>query len=105
MAEWERTGNLVLVGAFDVADDDLLGFAAFERNGPWAYYGHEAASVRDVAHLMIWFAIRELKSIGVERLELGWQGQATDEKGKNIEFFRRGFGGVDVPATAGEGLE
>ena len=37
----------------------------------------------------------------LDTLELGWQGEAADIKGKNIEKFKRGFGGTAQPVNFG----
>jgi hypothetical protein len=102
MRHWVKTGALVLVGARQRQVLRHVGFAGFERDGAWAYYGHAATEVDDVGAALIWTAMKYLKAVGVTRLELGWQGEATTTKGRGIEFFRRGFGGVDVPADEGD---
>ena len=106
MADWMRQGHLVLVGAVEAKAstdaDEWIGFAAFYVWGRWAYYGSSATTAPRVSHGLIWTAMLELKRIGVERFEIGWQQEAESEKGKRIEFFKRGFGGVDVPAAQGE---
>ena len=48
-------------------------------------------------HGLIWSAMRHLRDRGVTQLEMGWQGQARDEKGMRVELFKTRFGGVDVP--------
>lgn len=111
MGDWVDDGHMLLVGARprpgrpDVTVQGIGwgGFAAFERDGSWAYYGHAASSVRGLGHALIWTGLVALKASGTTRLEMGWQGQAQpgDEKGQAIEFFRRGFGGHDVPAADG----
>ena len=78
-----------------------IGVAAFVyviRYGAWAYYASGASRQQDLNHALIWHAMLGLKARGVRWFEIGWQGQAVDEKGQNIEFFRRGFGGFDIPA-------
>jgi hypothetical protein len=110
MAEWVGCGHLVVLGARTPAwtdppagaTDGWVGFVGCERGGAWGYYGHSAAVVDDVTHALVWSAMLALKAQGVERFEVGWQGEATDDKGRAIEFFRRGFGGVDVPAAEAE---
>lgn len=83
---------------------EIDAYALFIIHNRWAYYASAAARVRDVNHALVWNAIVALKRIGVRWLELGWQGEATDDKGRAIEFFRRGFGGVDVsPRVSGCG--
>jgi hypothetical protein len=102
MSKWHADGQLLLVTGARGLCGKPLAFAAFEVWDGWAYYGHAASTVPDLAHALIWKAIKALKECGVTRLEMGWQNQDTTDKGKRIEFFRRGFGGIDVPAREGE---
>mgnify|MGYP001561976968 FL=1 len=76
---------------------DPIGFIYVVIYGEWAYYFSGASIEPNVMHALQWRMIQQLKALGVETYELGWQGEATDEKGQGIEMFRRGFGGVDVP--------
>lgn len=60
-----------------------------------AYYASGVYAQDNVAHFMLWDSMHDLAARGVVYAELGWQGRATDEKGKAIEFLKRGFGGED----------
>jgi len=82
-----------------------VGFAYILTSGAWAYYGYAAAYERNVQHALQWYAMRALKASGVRWYETGWQGAATDEKGRNIEMFRRGWGGVDMRCSQELGCE
>lgn len=97
MGDWLRSGHAVLIGA--VIGSKWYAFACFAGMGDSAYYFSAAATKQNVNHALIWRAMKHLKAHGVKQLEMGWQGQAADEKGKAIEFFRTGFGGVDKPAN------
>jgi len=106
MADWVNVGWLILVGAkprADVAErtagagpaasttlDGWTAFAAFYTCEP-AYYGHAASLARNVNHALVWHAMLELKDLGCQWLDMGEVG-ATDQKGKDLEFFKRGFG-------------
>lgn len=78
------------------ANVEPVAFAYVLTVGPWAYYFSAASVEPNVLHLVQWRTILALKTAGLAAYELGWQQQAADEKGRNIEFFRRGFGGDDV---------
>ncbi len=101
MADWTRAESGLCVSA---RDDDppyhMVGFAYFIRDGAWGYYASAATVRRDLNHAIVWRAMLELRSSGVRWLEMGWQGEAQGDKGKSIEFFRRGFGGADLPLDA-----
>lgn len=102
-AEWLAEGIAVDEFGDPCAEADYvvahaLGFVFIIAHGTWAYYMSAAATERNVTHGLIWRAIRLMKERGTETFEIGWQGEAQDDKGKAIEFFRRGFGGTDVPA-------
>lgn len=97
MGEWLKSGTGLLVGA--AVGSDWRAFAYFEVFDGWSFYGHAASLDRPVQHALIWTAMKALKARGVRTLELGWQGEATDEKGLNLEHFKRGFGGVTVPLS------
>lgn len=76
-----------------------VGFAFVSVYERWAYYFSAASTERDVQHLIQWHAISELRSAGVLCYELGWMDKDGDsEKDRQIAFFKRGFGGFDVPA-------
>lgn len=95
---------------------DRIGYVLGARGpqGPWvafgyficykgaAYYASSACEKPGVMHALIWEAMRRLKAKGIARLELGWQGRATDQKGKHVEHFKAGFPGEDYPVYAVE---
>lgn len=76
-----------------------VGYAYFILHERWAYYASAASLRRDINIALVWWAMLALKRVGVTRCELGWQGEAADDKGRRIEFLRRGFGGDDVLVT------
>lgn len=93
MAEWVSQGNgLATISWAPCA------YAYFIIDRGWSYYASAASLEPNVNHALIWHAMKALKARNVRWLELGWQGHAQDEKGKQIEFFRRGWGGFDVLA-------
>lgn len=97
MGEWADSKHGFTVIAYH--GDRPLAFAYFIVNDGWGYYASGAALTENLQHDVIWTALRALKTESVTTMELGWQGHATDAKGQAIEFFKRGFGGVDVPAS------
>lgn len=78
---------------------DPFGYVYFIRHGDWAYYASAASLERSVNHALVWSSMMALKERGVRACELGWQGHASDDKGKAIEFFKRGFGGAPISLT------
>lgn len=101
-----RTGFSALVNASAdrgstrrASTTELLGFVAVYEWESHAYLGHLASCVDDLNTMLTWKAIAGAKSRGMKTFEVGWQGQATDQKGQQIEFWRRGFGGEDRPAN------
>ena len=98
MADWiEQRSGLVVIGHSRLSGQGEA-FAYFLMNGTWAYYASGASVDDNVQHAVIWYSLLALKARGIRWAELGWQGQATDDKGRGIEMFRRGWGGVDVSA-------
>lgn len=72
--------------------ESMLGGAYFLAYKCRAYYASAAyLPDTDCAAAVIWTAIKYLKAVGVERLELGWAEEP------DLTFFKRGFGGVAVP--------
>jgi hypothetical protein len=65
-----------------------------------AYYASGAYVAENVSFPLLWHAMLTLKARGVRWLDMGWQGHAETDKGRNVEFFRAGFGGEDVPLLA-----
>lgn len=103
MAEWSvRRGTIG--GVWIIAADTfgtIGGYAYVVLHGQWGYYF--SGVTRDYARVgaaLQWYAIRWLCVSGVRWYELGWQGHAQDGKGRDIEFFKRGFGGTDYALTA-----
>ena len=108
LAGWTKTEDshgLWVLGA-DPRDNDV-GYAFFVIHEGWAYYFSAASLRRDLGLALIWWGMLALREYGVRWCELGWQGELQrhetfrdDEafkKRRNIEFVRRGFGGLDVP--------
>lgn len=93
-AEWIEQG----VGVCLLAQrrSQLVAFAYAIRHQAWAYYGFGKSAEPNAHHALLWALIRRLKADGTTWLELGWQGQATDPKGQQIEFYKRGWGGTDM---------
>lgn len=96
MRDWLATGHGMLVAA---GREHLDAFGYFILWRDWAYYASGASTQPNRQHAVIWAAMRELQARGVRWLELGWVGQATDDKGKAVEFFKTGFGGHLIPAN------
>lgn len=96
---WLLQGRAFLFGGY--RDGVMVGFAYIVNDDTdWHYYFSAASSEPNVQHAIQWTALRWLHRRSRSRYyEMGWQGEATDVKGKNIEFFRRGFGGEDKPAA------
>ena len=101
MREWIHEDHGVLMMATDRGSGEARSYAYFIVNGSWSYYASGASLEDDVQHAVIWRALLALKARGVCVVELGWQGQAPDAKGRGVEFFKTGFGGRDVPARLG----
>lgn len=106
MGNWVCNGNGLIVMALDWDDQPTamknwppcIGFTYVIVHDAWAYYASAATLRPNVNHGLVWRAMQELKVLGVRWFEIGWQGHAQDDKGRNIEMFRRGFGGIDMPA-------
>jgi len=106
---WERCGIGVValgvrLGPQDGGFQDL-GFAYAVRTNSWAYYFSAASIEKNVNHALQWHLMMRLRDLGVRWYELGWQGQAETEKEKSIEFFRSGWGGVDIPVGGQQYVE
>ncbi len=95
-ATWDLMKQWMVQG-YGLATMDVSGYVYAVRFGAWAYYFSSAATEPNM-HAMIWRLLQECKAEGVRWFEMGWQGEAHDDKGRNIEMFRRGFGGYDIPA-------
>lgn len=97
--EWVRDGIGMCLIAHDLRTGDDVAFAYIVRHEDWAYYFSAATLVPGAHHLLQWVAMCRLGACGVRWYETGWQGAAENEKEEGIEFFRRGFGGQDLPAS------
>lgn len=100
-AQWLKSGQAFGVAAWRARENSevrMVGFAFTAGDREAHYYFSGASSEPDVQHLLQWALIRNLRENGIRRYEIGWQGEAQDEKGKHIEFFRSGFGGDDMAA-------
>lgn len=98
MQNWCAIGHGLSVRARRGEHQEAIAFAFFIiGDSDWSYYASAASLAPNVNHALIWHAMIALKAKGVSQLELGWQGQADTEKGKGIEHFRAGFGGVSIP--------
>lgn len=113
MGDWADDETGLLVMAYDYSDGAVpemtgwppcVGYVYFIRWEGWAYYASAASLVLNINIALVWWALLALRERGTRWAELGWQGQGTTEKERNVEFFRRGFGGVDVPASLSAGL-
>jgi len=93
MAAWVQSGHAYLCLAWNVAGICDGAVYIYTYKG-MEYYGHAATRSKDINHALIWEAIQTSTS---NRFDMGWQGHATSKKGRDIEFFRRGFGGTDQP--------
>jgi hypothetical protein len=103
-AKWLTQGNGLVAVAYtkDTRRPVSAAYAIIYRD--WAYYASGASAVKSIQHALQWAIIEELAARNnVRWYELGWQGLAKDKKGRNIEFFKRGFGGQDVPWWTWEG--
>jgi len=92
-------------------DNELVGALIINVFKGCAHYasGCEHPDYYDynIGHFMQWEAIKALKKEGYNYYNMGWQQyiQAYDvpsQKELSIAFFKRGFGGYDVPMWGGE---
>jgi len=90
MGDWLKQKNACCVMVH--RDTTCIGFAYAIIYKDCAYYA-SGATDGTCGHVIQWQLIVELKRLGVTKYEIGWQEEATDMKGLNIEFFKRGFGG------------
>ncbi len=113
--EWLRDGHALLTSAgirglvdMTMAHDqwprfeplgliDMRGYAYFTVWDGHAYYFSGASLDPNISHALIWTAMKALKARGVQTLELGWLTGDT-EKDRGIAKFKRGFGGMAIPA-------
>lgn len=105
-ADWIRTRRAVALVAMREAGGTgcspglvaamPVGFSYAVVTGRCAYYFSEVGTEPNVGHALQWEMIKTLRGMDVRFYEIGWQGEAHDEKGRNIEFAKRGWGGEDV---------
>ena len=67
-----------------------------------AFYASGVYPQDNVSQYLIWASMCELATEGIQYADLGYQGRAKNEKEKNIEFTKRGFGGIDWPVPCVE---
>lgn len=98
-ADWIRTGKGLCLLA--LRNGRLVAFSYAIVYQRWQYYGYGKTEDKSGAHhALMWALIRRSKSDGIHHFELGWQGEATTEKGRGVEQFKRGWGGVDMSFNA-----
>ena len=101
-SDWVRDGYgmLALATISDgMMNQELLqGYAFFVVSENWAYYFSGVSGEKNLGLALIWWSMLTLREHGIRWVELGYQGEAKNEKGRNLEFTRCGFGGRDVPA-------
>ena len=99
MAEWVQAGLAFLVMAEnrDMLGERIAGAIYVYTYKGIAYYGHAATRRRNVNHVLLSESIHEHFATGGTRYDVGWIGHAANSKEANIEFFRQGFGGLDLP--------
>lgn len=97
MGTWLETGHGLAVLAL-YRSGRYVDFAYFSvsLSDGWAYYFSAASLEKNIHHAVIWRGMLALKRLGVRWLEMGWQGEALDEKGRGVEYFKTGFGGMDM---------
>ncbi|NFG60638.1 GNAT family N-acetyltransferase [Clostridium sp. CMCC3677] len=93
---------------------EVVGYILFHYYKDVAYYAMGCKSKNykefdfEISHIMIWEAIKYLKSLNIKYIDLGIQdyndtiGYFPTQKDKSISDFKRGFGGFTVPAFIAE---
>lgn len=92
-ADWLDAGTSLCVGGY--LRGHLEAFCYVAVHGAWAYYFSAASQLQSTMAAMQWDVMMRLKGAGTTHYELGWQNAAQTDKERSIEFFRRGFGGLD----------
>jgi hypothetical protein len=90
-------GYAMLVVA--IKDSAAVGAAFWYVYAGCAYYGSATRTVNDVGHGIIWESFTFLKERGVQYVELGQVTNPETPKERDVQFFKRGWGGVDKPFT------
>ena len=93
-ARWLDAGGALLVVA--ERGVDCVGAAYWITYKARAYYASGVYAGDNISHAIMWRSLLALKGLGVQFASLGWQGRATTDKERAIEFFKAGFGGRDV---------
>lgn len=105
------SGNAFIIES--VENEKVTGYAFFIHYKGYAYYAMSCRVKSNISkvnpgHSLIWSAIRFLKSIGINDLELGEQYFSptlyypVDQKAISISLFKRGFGGELIRQPIGE---
>ncbi len=101
-SDWVKDGHgmltLATITSMITEERLLQGYSYWVIHDGWAYYFSGVAGEKDLGLALVWWSMLALKELGVRWCETGWQGEAEEGKGKNLEFTRAGFGGRDVPA-------
>ena len=101
MRRWVEQGNAFCVAAFIRGETPCrryLGANYFLVYKGSAYYMSGVHAEDNVAHALQWRSIQHMRRVlRLKHYEIGWQGHAENEKEANIEFFKSGWGGHDVP--------
>jgi hypothetical protein len=97
MKDWVFAGHAAVIMAMDIWGR-FYGFVYCIIYKNKAYYA-SGATIENCGHALQFKMIQRLQLRGLKKYELGEQGTATDQKGQNIEFFKRGFGGVCTAQT------
>jgi hypothetical protein len=92
-----QLGLAVLVVA--VKESAAVGAAYWYVLKDAAYYGSACRVVDDVGHALVWESMAILKARGIRWVELGQVTGHNSPKELNVQFFKRGWGGVDKPFT------
>lgn len=93
-AQWCRNGSAVVYVATDMHHNPVgaMLWIIYKRH---AYYASGVFAQHQCSHWLMWQSLKLLGIRGIRYAETGWQGRATNDKERNIEFFKRGFGGAD----------
>lgn len=94
--EWVRSRHAFTAVAYEGSTPVAAAYVLAWKG--WAYYASGPSLTPSAQHGLQWAIIEELAArTDVHYYEMGWQGAALDEKERQIEFFKCGFGGHDWP--------
>lgn len=108
MAEWALAGRGLIVLAREQSTQTYIGFAYAIRWKEWSYWMSGATLQRNLQHALQWHMIKALMCDGETRYyEVGHaatHADVSDDKAKNIAWFKSGFGGTRwvVPMVEGQ---